>query len=64
MEVELRESILAIVTTDRERVLNSSVPVFFAKDENEREKVSLLLSKITKAMVHDLENGCYVIVKH
>lgn len=64
MEVELSEVILAIITTSKEKVSSGTVPVFYADDEKERERVALLLSKITKGMIHDLENGCYVIVKH
>jgi hypothetical protein len=64
MDTRLNEVILAIVTTDSERVIHSSAPVFYARDEEERERVALLLSKITLGMVHDLANGCFVIVKH
>ncbi|MGI6703081.1 MAG: capping complex subunit for YIEGIA [Clostridia bacterium] len=64
MDTAIREAILAIVTTDRERVIHSSAPVFYAEDEEQRERVALLLSKVTSGMVHDLENGCLIIVKH
>ncbi|MGI6697360.1 MAG: hypothetical protein GX918_09060 [Clostridiales bacterium] len=64
MDTSLKKAILAVVTTDREKVLHSSAPVFYAEDRKEMERVALLLSKITLGMVHDLENGCLVIVKH
>ncbi|MDD2573470.1 MAG: hypothetical protein WCS98_01320 [Bacillota bacterium] len=64
MDTVIKETILAIVTTDRERVIHSAAPVFYAGDEEERERVALLLSKVTLGMVHDLENGCLIIVKH
>ena len=64
MDTSLKKAILAVVTTDREKVLHSSAPVFSAEDRKEMERVALLLSKITLGMVHDLENGCLVIVKH
>jgi hypothetical protein len=64
MDIGINGAILAVVTTDSAKVLNSSVPVFFAEDEQEREKVAMLLSRITKGMVHDLENGCFIIVRH
>lgn len=64
METELNECILAVVTTNRDKVLDSAAPVFVAENDEERERVALLLGKITKGMVHDLENGCYIIVKH
>lgn len=64
MDTGLKEVILAIVTVDEQRVLHSSAPVFLAKDDEEKERVALMLSKITLGMMHDLTNGCTVIVKH
>lgn len=64
MDIGLKDTILAIVTTDKSKVVSSGIPIFIASDEKEREKTSLLIAKITAGMVHDLENGCYVIVKH
>lgn len=64
MDIALKDTILAIVTTDKSKIGASGIPVFLASDEKEREKTSLLIAKITAGMVHDLENGCYVIVKH
>lgn len=63
MKVENAETILAIVTLDRELV-GGAAPIFYAKNEEERERLALYLSRITKGMVHDLENGTYIIVKH
>ncbi len=64
MDVGIKESILAIVTTDREKVSSSTVPIFYAESEEEKERIALLIGKITLSMAHDLENGCYIIVKH
>ncbi len=64
MDIGINDNILAIVTMDRDAVSSGTVPAFYAKDEDEREKISLLLSKVMMGMVHDLENGCYVIVRH
>ncbi|KNF08712.1 hypothetical protein CLPU_5c00190 [Gottschalkia purinilytica] len=64
MDVGIKEYILAIITTNKDSVSGGSVPVFYTKDKEEQEKVSILISKITTGMIHDLENGCYVIVKH
>ncbi|MFZ5943475.1 MAG: capping complex subunit for YIEGIA [Bacillota bacterium] len=63
MEVALKEQILAAVTSNPEKVMGN-LPVFITKDQSEAEKISLLLSRILKAMTHDLENGVYIIVKH
>ncbi|MDQ7792890.1 MAG: hypothetical protein RDU89_00560 [bacterium] len=57
------ETILAVVTLHRETV-GGGAPIFYAKDEEEREKIALYLSRILDAMAHDLENGTYIIVKH
>lgn len=64
MEVGIKDTILAIVTIDEEKIISGGVPIFKAQDQKEMEKVSLLIAKITTGMVHDLENGCYIIVKH
>ncbi|KXG78459.1 hypothetical protein AN618_02140 [Fervidicola ferrireducens] len=61
--IGLSEVILAIVTVDGTQPA-SGVPVFYAKDEEEREKIALNLARILSGMVHDLENGTYVIVRH
>ena len=64
MDVEIKGNILAVVTTDEKKILCGGVPVFLAEDKEEQEKVSLKLSKITSGTIHDLENGCYIIVSH
>jgi len=61
--IGLSEVILAIVTVDGTQPA-SGVPVFYAKDEEEREKIASNLARILSGMVHDLENGTYVIVRH
>ena len=64
MNVGISDKILAIVTLDEKKILYSGAPVFIAEDEKEREELSLLIAKTMTGMVHDLENGCYIIVKH
>ena len=61
---ESQEKILAIVTTDKGKVLNSGAPVFLVGDRKEQERLSLILGRILKGMPHDLENGVYVIIRH
>lgn len=58
------DTIIAVITTNKDRVLYSGPPVFYAVNREEMEKIALLLSKTTMAMIHDLENECLVIVKH
>jgi len=55
--------ILAAVTLDKDLV-TGGVPIFLARNEEEREKIALFVSKSLNAMVHDLENGCYIIIRH
>jgi len=56
---------LAIVTLNPEKVVEGgSAPVFYASDHAEQERVSTVLSEILLGMVHDLENGVYLIVRH
>lgn len=64
MDVGIKDSILAIITVDEKVVSGGSVPTFYAKNIEEQKRIALTVSKITTGMVHDLENGCFVIVRH
>lgn len=55
--------ILAVVTLNMEQV-SGGAPIFFARDEEERERMAMYLGRILDAMVHDLENGTYILVRH
>jgi len=44
--------------------VSGGAPIFFARDEEEQEKTARHISKILNAMVHDLENGTYIVVRH
>ncbi len=55
--------LIAIVTTNPEKVKNGGAPVFIAEDEEELERLCLLMSRIFKSMVHDLENGVYLLYR-
>lgn len=63
MEVAIKEEILAVVTAYPDKI-KGNVAVFVTENEKESEHLALLLSRILKAMAHDLENGVYIIVKH
>ncbi len=56
-------NILAVISLNKELV-SGGAPIFFARDEEELEKIAGYLSKILDAMVHDLGNGSYVVVRH
>ncbi|BAF59794.1 MAG: hypothetical protein HPY89_11555 [Pelotomaculum sp.] len=55
--------ILAVITLNMDKV-SGGAPIFFARDEAEQDKIALYMSKILDAMVHDLGNGIYIVVKH
>ncbi len=56
-------NILAVVSLNKE-VVSGGAPIFFARNEGELEQIADYLSKILDAMVHDLGNGCYILVRH
>ncbi|WP_034327615.1 capping complex subunit for YIEGIA [Alkaliphilus transvaalensis] len=64
MEFGITQFILAVVTTNKEMVSSSMTPVFYARDDEHKERLALLIAKTTQGMVHDLESGTYIIVKH
>ena len=61
----MQDTILAVVVTrrhaDKVQGMNS---IFIVEDEAELERTALLLSRILKAMAHDLENGVTILVLH
>lgn len=60
-----KDLILAVITSkyNKEKV-GGGAPIFYTEDENEMEKISMLLARLTLGMVHDLENGVKIIIKH
>lgn len=55
--------ILAVVATDSTQV-GGGAPIFFARNDEEKYELALLIAKILGAAVHDLQNGVLVIVQH
>ena len=55
---------LKAVFTYKKDMVNGAVPIFKALNEREAEVIAEKLGKILQSVVHDLENGVYVIVKH
>ncbi|PAB58843.1 capping complex subunit for YIEGIA [Anaeromicrobium sediminis] len=65
MDIGIKDSIVAIVTTDRNSISNyCSVPIFYADTKEQKESLAVNLSKITMSAIHDLENGCFVLIRH
>jgi hypothetical protein len=48
----------------KEKFMGGGVPIFIVENKEEQERLALLLSRILKGMVHDLENGIYIIIRH
>lgn len=61
-EIILTDGILAAVCIDPNKV--GGCPLFLAANPEEQQRTSLLLARIMGGIVHDLENGVYIIVKH
>ncbi|HEX3011854.1 MAG TPA: hypothetical protein VHQ70_07435 [Syntrophomonadaceae bacterium] len=64
MDIEIKDYLLAIITINLENVSGGGCPIFLAKDEEEQQKLGIYLARILGGIVHDLENGVYLIVKH
>jgi hypothetical protein len=62
-ETSLTDCILAAVCLQTEKIAGAC-PIFIAASQEEQQKTSLLLARILGGIVHDLENGVYIIVKH
>lgn len=63
MDIGLTDYIVAVVTTEKDKV-GGGAPIFYAASKEEMSRLTLYLAKMTKGMVHDLENGVCVIVRH
>ena len=64
MELSISKAILAVITEDPALVKGGGTPVFVAGDSAERDRIARYLARITEGVVHDLENGVYILVKH
>ncbi|MCL4426264.1 MAG: hypothetical protein M1299_12300 [Firmicutes bacterium] len=59
-----RDEVIYIIADDKDKVVAGGAPILIAPEEVERERLALYLSRILNAMVHDLENGVLILVKH
>lgn len=55
--------LLAAVTINK-KAIGGDIPLFFAATQEELEQIAGTLAQVLKAMVHDIGNGVYIIVKH
>lgn len=61
----MKDTILAVVVTRQNMdKVQGMTSVFIAEHETEQQRTALLLSRILKAMSHDLENGVTILVQH
>ncbi|MFA5880820.1 MAG: hypothetical protein WC834_01390 [Eubacteriales bacterium] len=58
-----KDDLLAVVTLNKEAV-GGDIPIFFASTQEEQAAIAATLSQVLKAMVHDIGNGVYIIVRH
>lgn len=65
MNISLDNYIIAIfVTKDKMDNVRGSAPIFIVETEKELEEKSMLMARITMSMVHELDKGLRIIVKH
>ncbi|MEW6309205.1 MAG: hypothetical protein AB1492_09250 [Bacillota bacterium] len=62
--MQISGEIMAVVASRAEQVLAGGAPVFVEPDEATRQRVAMFLGRITDGMVHDLENGVLILVRH
>ncbi|OWZ82948.1 capping complex subunit for YIEGIA [Natranaerobius trueperi] len=56
--------IVAIVTVAPEKISAGTIPIFYEDSLEEAEQTALTVSRITRGVVHSLENGVLIIAKH
>ncbi|GAA0369621.1 capping complex subunit for YIEGIA [Bacillus horti] len=62
--MEMKKSILAIVTTSEQNIKGGGAPVFIVKDHDEIQHKIFLLENILDAMGHELDEQTFILVKH
>lgn len=63
MQVSIGKVILAAVALEPDKVAGS-IPTFLVNETEEQQKIAQYLGRILEGVVHDLENGVLIIVKH
>lgn len=65
MEIHVTGYIIAMIVlkTAKENALSGTAPIIYVENEEEQQRISMYLSRIFKAAVHDLENGVFILVK-
>ncbi|MGE5509100.1 MAG: capping complex subunit for YIEGIA [Chitinophagales bacterium] len=55
--------LVAVVTTNEKKVIGD-IPIFLARDTEELERWALILSRSTRAMVHELDPEVLMLIRH
>ncbi|MGE5554495.1 MAG: capping complex subunit for YIEGIA [Betaproteobacteria bacterium] len=55
--------LLAVVTVNERKVIGD-IPIFLASSVEEMEQWALTLSRITRAMVHELDPEVLLLIRH
>lgn len=67
MTVGLNKIVLAtVVLKDAKDLIISggTGPIFLARDGEEQQRIAMYMSRICEGVIHDLENGILIIVRH
>jgi len=65
LRTSLVKNILAVVAIEGESLVEAGgTVVFFAKDKEQQEKIATTLGRVTEGVVHELDNGLKILVKH
>ncbi|MCS1350966.1 capping complex subunit for YIEGIA [Mechercharimyces sp. CAU 1602] len=63
MGVTLEKKILAIITSNKEKV-GGGAPIFVARDADELTSISFILEKILDGIAHKIDEETMIIVRH
>jgi hypothetical protein len=67
MTVGLTKIVLASVVLPEAKDLilsGGTGPIFIARDSDEQQRIAMYISRICEGVIHDLENGILIIVRH
>jgi len=60
--LDKKPAIKAIITTNKNLILNSGAPVFLSADQDELQKLSKNLERIMDASAHEINHETIIIV--
>lgn len=63
MDFEPKVSIIAIITTEKEKI-SGGAPIFISTDREEMQEISTKLESIMDAAAHEINLETIIIVKH